>query len=79
MLLQKNKKSSKIFCNVFYVTLLWGLSDFLYFMRDFYFVLQIVILSDMAAKTAPTAHTPIQPSCVQANPAQYVPNEPPIK
>lgn len=48
-------------------------------MRDFYFVLQIVMLSDMAAKTAPTAHTPIQPSCVQANPAQYVPKEPPIK
>ena len=48
-------------------------------MRDFYFVLQIVMQSDMAAKTAPTAHTPIQPSCVQANPAQYVPTEPPIK
>ena len=48
-------------------------------MRDFYFVLQIVMQSDMAAKTAPTAHTPIQPSCVQANPAQYVPKEPPIK
>ena len=48
-------------------------------MRDFYFVLQIVMKSDMAAKTAPTAHTPIQPSCVQANPAQYVPKEPPIK
>ena len=40
------------------------------FMGDFYFVLQIVMLSDIAAKTAPIAHTPIQPSCVQANPAQ---------
>ena len=55
------------------------LSNLYTFMRDFYFVLQIVMKSDIAAKTAPIAHTPIQPSCVQANPAQYVPKEPPIK
>lgn len=35
--------------------------------------------SEIAAKITPTAHTPIHPLWAQANPAQYVPKEPPIK